>query len=71
MKEKVLGKVAKLIDLKSIITFMVCVAMIGFTGAGIISGEMFIAVGTLTFQYYFNRKELNDVKDSKETNSSK
>lgn len=31
--------------------------MILFTAFGIISGEMFITVGTLTFQYFFNHKK--------------
>ena len=74
MNEKVMNKLAKLIDLKTIITFLVAVAMIIFTGKGIIGSEMFVTVGAMTFKYYFDRKndEVTDnVKNSKETNSNK
>ena len=74
MKEKIINKLAKLIDLKSILTFMVGLAMIIFTANGTIGGEMFVTLGTLTFKYYFDRKndEVNEnVKNSKETDSSK
>ena len=52
MKEKL----AKLVDLKSIITFMVIVAMIVFTYLGIIGPELFVTTTGAVATYYFTRK---------------
>ena len=49
-------KIANLIDLKSIITIIITIAMVIFTWKGIVSSDMFISVGTAVFTYYFTRK---------------
>ena len=49
-------KITKLIDLKSIITLIIAIAMVIFTAKGIISSEMFVSVGTAVFTYFFTKK---------------
>lgn len=62
-----MNKWEKLIDLKSIITIIVCIAMVAFTGLGIIGNEMFIAVGTSIFTYFFTKKKEVDSNENKST----
>lgn len=56
-------KIADLIDLKSIITIIITIAMVIFTWKGIVSSDMFISVGTAVFTYYFTRKHTEEVKE--------
>lgn len=56
-----MNELKKLIDLKSIITIVICVAMVIFTWKGIIGNEMFIAVGTSIFTYFFTKKNGGEV----------
>ena len=53
MKEKL----TKLIDLKSIITFVVIVAMVVFTYLGIIGPELFITTCGAVVTYFFTKKK--------------
>ena len=53
MKEKL----TKLIDLKSIITFVVIVAMVVFTYSGIIGPELFITTCGAVVTYFFTKKK--------------
>ena len=53
MKEKL----TKLIDLKSIITFVVIVAMVIFTYLGIIGPELFITTCGAVVTYFFTKKK--------------
>lgn len=62
MKEKL----TKLIDLKSIITFLLTVALIIFTYKGIIGNELFITSTSAVFTFFFTKK-----KDEGSTSSNK
>lgn len=53
MKEKII----KLIDLKSIITLCMAVALIVGFFMGRISTEVFIPFASMVFTYYFTRKK--------------
>lgn len=57
-------------DLKSVITVVICLAMVGFTWAGIISSEMFVSVGTAVFTYYFTKKKGGESDENKYADSS-
>ena len=52
---KLLNKIIKLIDLKTIITLMFSVALLLFTYLQIIGNELFIASAGSIFTYYFNK----------------
>lgn len=49
-------KIAKLIDLKSIVTFFITIALIIFTWKGIVQPELFITIATAVFTYFFTKK---------------
>lgn len=51
-----LKKIEKLIDLKSIITLLLTVAMVVFTWRELIPTELFVTVTSAVFTYYFTRK---------------
>lgn len=53
MKEKIM----KLIDLKSMITFVMTIALVVGFFKGAISTEVFIPFASMTFTYYFTRKK--------------
>lgn len=53
MKEKI----AKLIDLKSIVTLMVTVAIIYGFIKGMIPVDQFMILGTMVFMFYFQKKK--------------
>lgn len=57
MKEKI----AKLIDLKSIITFMTVTSLIVFTWKGLISSEVFAGLASAVTTYYFTKKDKEEV----------
>ena len=61
MLDKIWERLIKLIDLKSIITLAVVIAMIIFTAYGIISNEVFISTASMVIIYYFSKKN-NDNK---------
>lgn len=64
-------KLCNLIDLKSIITIIICIAMVWFTAIGVIGNEMFIAVGTSIFTYFFTKKKEVDANgENKSTDLS-
>ena len=51
-----LKKIEKLIDLKSIITLLLTIAMIVFTWNKLIPTELFVTVTSAVITYYFTRK---------------
>ena len=53
MKEKLL----KLIDLKSIITILMSITLVIGFFKGLISAEVFIPFATMTFTFYFTKKD--------------
>lgn len=56
MKEKLV----KLVDLKSLITLALTVALIIFTYLNIIPNELFITVTSSVFTYFFTKKSTNE-----------
>lgn len=48
-----LEKLAKLIDVKSLVTLALCAAFIFLSVTGKISGEQFLTVWTLCISFYF------------------
>lgn len=56
MKEKI----AKLIDLKSIVTLIVCVFLCIFTWKGIINSEVFAGISSSIFTYFFTKKSSSE-----------
>lgn len=50
-------KLTKLIDLKSIITFLLTVALIIFTYKKIIGNELFITSTSAVFTFFFTKKK--------------
>ena len=53
MKERLV----KLIDLKSIITIIMAIALVVGFFKGMISTEVFIPFASMTFTFYFSRKK--------------
>jgi hypothetical protein len=53
MKEKLI----KLIDLKSIITIAMAITLVVGFFKGLISAEVFIPFATMTFTFYFTKKD--------------
>ena len=51
------NKLIKLLDLKSILTVIVVVAMIIFTAKGIIGNEVFITTAGMVVAYYFSKTQ--------------
>lgn len=60
----VLEKIAKLIDLKSIITLALAITLIYGFAAGKIDGKDFLVYVTMVFTFYFAKKD-----DGKEANN--
>ena len=56
MKEKII----KLIDLKSIITLLMTVALVTGFFMGRISTEVFIPFASMVFTFYFTKKKENE-----------
>lgn len=52
-----LKRIEKLVDLKSIITLLLTIAMIIFTWKELIPTELFVTVTSAVFTYYFTRKK--------------
>ncbi len=50
-------KIAKLIDLKSIITLILTVALVVFTYLKILDNETFIMAVSAVFTYFFTRRK--------------
>lgn len=61
MKEKLI----KLVDLKSIITLALTIALIIFTYIGIIPNELFITVTSSVFTYFFTKKSSIEKNEEK------
>lgn len=57
MKEEIKKNLIKLIDLKSIITIIVVIGMVIFTGLGIIGPDLFIGTAGSVFTFYFTKKK--------------
>ena len=55
MKE-ILQKIAKLIDLKSIVTLMITIALVYGFIVGKIKEEQFITLATMVFMFYFQKR---------------
>lgn len=51
-----LDKLAKLIDVKSICTFIVVIGLIVFTNSGKIDGDKFYQIVTMIITFYFGSK---------------
>lgn len=66
-----LKKLAKLIDVKSIVTFVLTGVFAYLSVIGVVSGEQFLTVFTMVISFYFGtqagKKEVEDVKDKSET----
>ena len=56
-------KIAKLIDLKSIITILVTGCLIYGFIVGKINSEQFMTIATMIFTFYFAKKENNKIDD--------
>lgn len=55
----IIEKLAKLIDLKSIITLMMSIALVIGFFKGMIPSEQFIPFATMVFMFYFQKKNNN------------
>lgn len=53
-------KIAKLIDLKSIITILITIALIYGFIVNKINAEQFMTIATMIFTFYFAKKEKGD-----------
>lgn len=53
-------KIAKLIDLKSIITILITIALIYGFVVNKINAEQFMTIATMIFTFYFAKKEKGD-----------
>ena len=66
-----LKKLAKLIDVKSIVTCVLTGVFAYLSVIGVVSGEQFLTVFTMVISFYFGtqagKKEVEDVKDKSET----
>lgn len=65
-----LKKLAKLIDVKSIVTFVLTGVFAYLSVTGVISGEQFLTVFTMVVSFYFGtqagKREKEEEKESKE-----
>lgn len=69
----ILKRIAKLIDVKSIVTFILTAVFAYLSVKGVISGEQFLTVFTMVVSFYFGtqtgkrekEEELNGENDSK------
>jgi hypothetical protein len=66
--KKLLEKVAKLIDVKSIVTLLLTVVFALLAMRGVISGEQFITIFTVIISFYFGTQA---GKKGSEDNESK
>ena len=53
-------KIAKLIDLKSIITILITIALIYGFVVNKINAEQFMTIATMVFTFYFSKKDKGD-----------
>ena len=56
------NRIAKLIDLKSIITILITGSLIYGFLTGKISNEQFMTIATMIFTFYFAKKDKNDLR---------
>lgn len=56
------NKIAKLIDLKSIITILMVVALVVGWFIGKVTAEQFIPLVTMILTFYFAKKDKNEVE---------
>lgn len=57
-------KIAKLIDLKSIITILITICLIYGFVVSKINAEQFMTIATMIFTFYFAKKDRSDVNDT-------
>lgn len=57
---KIKDRIAKLIDLKSIITILITSALIYGFITKVISAEQFMVIATMIFTFYFSKKDKGD-----------
>lgn len=57
---KIMEKIAKLIDLKSIVTLLITIALVIGFFKGIINAEQFMTIATMIFTFYFASKTNNN-----------
>lgn len=50
-------QIARLIDLKSILTIVISVALVIFTNKGVIGPDSFIGAVGMVFGFYFSKKQ--------------
>lgn len=69
-----LKKLAKLIDVKSIVTFVLTGVFAYLSVIGVVSGEQFLTVFTMVISFYFGtqagKKEKEDNDNGEDTNKS-
>lgn len=53
-------KIAKLIDLKSIITILITITLIYGFVVNKVNAEQFMTIATMIFTFYFAKKETNE-----------
>ena len=69
-----LKKLAKLIDVKSIVTFVLTGVFAYLSVIGVVSGEQFLTVFTMVISFFFGtkkgREEKEEEQDGEDTNKS-
>lgn len=69
-----LKKLAKLIDVKSIVTFVLTGVFAYLSIIGVVSGEQFLTVFTMVISFFFGtkkgREEKEEEQDGEDTNKS-
>lgn len=69
-----LKKIAKLIDVKSIVTFVLTGVFAYLSIIGVVSGEQFLTVFTMVISFFFGtkkgREEKEEEQDGEDTNKS-
>lgn len=67
-------KIAKLIDVKSIVTFVLTGVFAYLSVIGVVSGEQFLTVFTMVISFFFGtkkgREEKEEEQDGEDTNKS-
>lgn len=67
-------KIAKLIDVKSIVTFVLTGVFAYLSIIGVVSGEQFLTVFTMVISFFFGtkkgREEKEEEQDGEDTNKS-
>lgn len=66
-----LKKLAKLIDVKSIVTFVLTGVFAYLSITGVISGEQFLTVFTMVVSFYFGTQAGKREKEEKKENKEK